>query len=100
MYNKEYYLKLKAEHPEKIKEYSKKAYQRGKEKFLENSKELYYKYKVEKPEALKEYAKKSYEKLKETNPEKLKEQQRVKDNLCLYICYFSENCCFFLKIEN
>ena len=32
--------------------------------------------------------------------EKSKEQQRVKDNLCLYICYFSKNFCFFLKIEN
>ena len=77
MYNKEYYLKLKAEHPEKIKEYSKKAYQRGKEKFLESSKELYYRYKIEKPEALKDYAKKSYEKLKLENPEKLKEQHRL-----------------------
>lgn len=60
-YNREYYLKLKEEKPEKIKENSKKAY----EKLKQN------------PDKLKEYRHTSYENYKENNAEKLAESRRL-----------------------
>ena len=57
MYNKEAYIKLKLEKPEKLKEYAHKAYLKLKEK---------------NPEKIKEYASKSYEKMKVEKPEQLR----------------------------
>jgi len=59
-YNKESYLKLKLEHPEKLAEYSKKSYAKLKE---------------ENPDKLKEYRKQAYLRYKEKNAEKLREQR-------------------------
>ena len=58
MYNKETYLKLKNEKPEKLKEYAHKAYLKLKEK---------------NPNKLKEYCLKSYEKMKVEKPEQLRQ---------------------------
>lgn len=59
-YNREAYLKLKEEHPERIVEYSKKAY----EKLKQN------------PDRLKNYRHTAYENYKENNAEKLAESRR------------------------
>jgi len=75
-YNKQYYQKLKLEHPEKLEQYRINAYQKNRDRISVFNREYYEKMKIENPEKIKQWRDTAYQNYKNTNPEKLRQNGR------------------------